>query len=191
MQPTPTTRSPERHIPILLEEYRALYGLATLRLDALERRSPIIGAALTGVLSGVSSIEPMAQLILLLALPPSVLWYLSGTINHARSFEDALRSIERIEMAVNSLIGDELLRFQSRHPSRGRRVGGRTGTVAVWSVVAASTAILIGCAALYRALDLPWLQMYAVGIMSSAAVGAWQVIGYHRYRFREQGGIVR
>src|SRR5689334_13420498 len=102
----------------LFEEYRALYSLVTFRMGALDRRLPVTAGSLTAVLSGLDVVSPDSQLILLVAVPLALVWFVRATVNHARSFEDVLRRIEQIERTINSLVGRPVLRFQSRHPSR-------------------------------------------------------------------------
>ena len=130
---------------VLLAEYRAVYDLALFRLVSLDRRVPLTGSALTASLGAVLVLPLQAQVFILIALPLALIWLLRTTINHARSFEDALRRIEQIEKQVNGLAGDELIRFQSRHPSRGKATGGRTGKETIAAVLVASFLLLMGC----------------------------------------------
>ncbi len=112
----------ESSAAILLEEYRALYTLALFRMSSLERRVPIGVGALAAFLASTLVLPPEGQLVLLVALPISLIWLLRTTIKHVRSFEHAIRRIEEIEVAINTLVGMPLLLFQSSHPSRGRNV---------------------------------------------------------------------
>jgi hypothetical protein len=125
-----------------LGEYHALYKLAEFRLSALDRRIPIVGGLLTAILGSVPVLPAQSQALALIAIPISLIWLLRTTINHARSFEDAIRGIERLEQRVNSIIGQDVMGFQSTHPSKGNTVGGRTGTETVWAVVLASGLLL-------------------------------------------------
>lgn len=162
-------------LPLLLEEYRQLYDLIRFRLEALDRRTPIAGATLVAGLVGASSVGLTAQLTLLAAIPLSLLWWLATTINHARSFEDALRRVEAIEREINRLAGRPVLIFQSSHPSRGKRVGGRTGEHAVQAVLAASAVLLGGC--LTIASELPMHAYAKSGYASAIAVLAGLLLG--------------
>jgi hypothetical protein len=145
--------SAEVQVTVLLAEYRAVYDLALFRLASLDRRVPLTGSALAASLGAVLVLPPQAQLFVLIALPLALVWLLRTTANHARSFEDALRRIEEIEKKVNALSGDELIRFQSRHPSRGKATGGRTSRETIAAVLIASGLLLLGCA--WMALTIP------------------------------------
>jgi hypothetical protein len=140
---------PVELIDILFEEYNAMYRLAEFRLASLDRRALVAWAALTAFLTTFSALNHDAQLALLLGIPMALVWLLRTTINHARSFEDALRRLDEIERHVNRLAGADLLAFQSRHPSRGAAVGGRTGTETVLTVLATGLVMLGSCAFLF------------------------------------------
>lgn len=140
---------PAEKIKVLFEEYQALYKLVEFRLASLDRRALAAWAALTAFLTTFTALNADAQAALLFGAPMALLWLLRTTINHARSFEDALRRLDEIERAVNRLAGDELLAFQSRHPSRGGSVGGRTGTETVLTVLATSLVMLTACGFLF------------------------------------------
>lgn len=131
-------------VQVLLEEYRQLYELVRFRLAALDQRVPLAGVALVAALAGIGSLTVPMQVVFLVAIPLSLLWWLTMTATHARSFEDALRRIEEIEQRVNRLCGEELLVFQSSHPGRGQ-VGGRTGQQTVQAVLTASAIVLGAC----------------------------------------------
>ena len=146
--------SAEARVTVLLAEYRAMYDLALFRLNALDRRVPLTGSTLAASLAAALVLPVQAQVLILAALPLTLVWFLRTTINHARSFEDALRRIEQIEEKLNNLAGDELVRFQSQHPSRGKATGGRTGRESITAVLAASLMILVGCGALTMSLKL-------------------------------------
>lgn len=117
-----------------LEEFRALYQLAVFRLAALDQRLPLTVGTFSAVLISVQMLPEPTRMLVLWATPPALVWLMRATVNHARSFEDALRRIEEIETRVNELLGAEVLGFQSHHPSRGKAVGGRTGREAVVGV---------------------------------------------------------
>lgn len=143
----------EAQVTVLLAEYRAVYDLALFRLASLDRRVPLTGSALAASLGAVLVLPTHAQLFILIALPLALIWLLRTTINHARSFEDALRRIEQIEKQVNALAGAELIRFQSQHPSRGKATGGRTSRETIAAVLIACGLLLLGCA--WVALSIP------------------------------------
>jgi hypothetical protein len=129
------TTNDEGLLATYYEEYRALYGLVEFRMSALDRRVPVTAAAFAGGVASIQAVPAESQLILYLGLPIALFWFMRTTVNHARSFEDVLRRIEEIEHAVNQLLGNKVLRFQSTHPSRHRRVGGRTGHESVLAVL--------------------------------------------------------
>lgn len=163
------TRDRPEPVPILLEEYRALYALAQFRMGSLERRAPIAGAMLSAFLGSVTILPPEASLIFLLGLPLALLWFVRTTVIHAKSFADILRRIEAIESRVNEIAGDELMLFQSTHPSRRLAVGGRIGREVTRSVVIGCLMLLAGCVYLFSihhgttvAWGLPLYLGYAV-----------------------------
>ena len=135
----------QARITCLLEEYRVMYGLVEFRMTSLDRRVPIAGATLTATLASTAALPHDPLMIVFLGLPLALVWFLRTTINHARSFEDVLRRIERIEQEVNGLLGRETICFQSRHPSRGRLVGGRTGNETIGAVWVTVITLLAGC----------------------------------------------
>lgn len=147
--------STEAKISVLLAEYRAMYDLALFRLNSLDRRVPLTGSALVASLGAALVLPVAVQAFILLAVPLALVWFLRTTINHARSFEDALRRIEQLENKLNTLAGDELVRFQSRHPSRGKATGGRTGWETICTALIASVLILLGCSFLSVSMPIP------------------------------------
>lgn len=173
-------------IDVLFQEYQALYRLAEFRLVSLDRRALAAWAALTAFLTTFTGLNPDAQVALLLGAPMAVLWLLRTTINHARSFEDALRRLDEIECTVNRLAGEELLAFQSRHPSRGGAVGGRTGRETVLTVLATGIVMLGACAFLFwrHGTENPVIvggylgALIAVGVYYVSTVAA---LGAYRY----------
>ncbi len=191
--PSPRSHS-RRHPPhcssqcsaILLEEYRVLYTLALFRMSSLERRVPIGVGAMAAFLASALVLPPEGQLVLLVALPISLIWLLRTTINHVRSFEDAIRRIEEIEVAVNTLVGMPLLLFQSSHPSRGRNVGGRTGSETVESVVIACALTLLAC--LYLLIEsplaaLPLAPVYPLLVVVVAVALIHSTLRLRAYRY--------
>ena len=166
-----------------------MYQLAASRIASLERRAPFGIAALVALMAAFSSIPVEAQAPVLFAMPIGVFWYLETTINHARSFEDLIRRIDQIECLVNKLAGRELLVFQSTHPSRGTRVGGRTGHETVQAVLCNSLVfMLIGLwqhnqmgSSVY---DLGWL--YSLYVALSAIALTYRVHHFCRYVYVRQ-----
>lgn len=136
----------EARIRVVLEEYRALYGLLNFRLGATDRRLPATSGALAALLGGTTAMPPETQIMFLIGLPVALVWLVFTTAQHLRSKEDHLRRIDEIERLVNSLAGEKLLVFQSQHPNRERYPGGRTGFAAMLSVLTASVTMLAGCA---------------------------------------------
>jgi hypothetical protein len=174
------------HLEALLAEYNALYGLAEFRMGALDRRVPAAGAALLVFIGSVPALPGPAQHILLAAIPASLIWLLRTTINHARSFEDALRRIEAIEGAVNRLASDTLICFQTTHPSKGRAVGGRTGVETVLAVVFSSALLLGACGylmVLAEGASSPTTLGYAGYLAAVTIALAFEVAEWRRYRY--------
>jgi hypothetical protein len=145
----------EHKLSALYQEYRAMYDLVIFRMTALDRRAPVTVGAFAAALASLQVLPTESQGILLVLLPIANVWLIRTTINHARSFEDVLRRIEWIEQSVNQLVGSPVLGFQLLHPSRHRRVGGRTGYESVLAVLG-SVHLLLAAAAyqLYRLLHL-------------------------------------
>lgn len=174
--------TPRESIDVLLAEYEAMYRLAEFRMASLERRVPAAGATIVAFLGVLPLLPESSQWILLLVVPASLVWFVRTTINHARSFEDVLRRIEWIEKRANQLAGVELLGFQSKHPSRGTTVGGRTGVETVGAVMLASAMVLLACLSL--SFDGPatrpvaWLGYYgylcAITVHLARCVGRWR-----------------
>jgi hypothetical protein len=125
----------ETRIQVLLEEYRALYGLLTFRLTAMDRRLPVAGGTLGAVLGATTAMPDATKTAFLLGLPAALLWLFLTTVQHARSKEDHLRRIDEIERFINRLAGEELLLFQSRHPNRRKSPGGRTGRAEILALL--------------------------------------------------------
>lgn len=123
-----------------------MYQLAAFRLSALDQRLPVIVGTFTATLISVQMLPDPGRLLVLWATPPALVWLMRATVNHARSFEDALRRIEEIEKLVNSFVGQHVLAFQSLHPSRGKAIGGRTGREAVIATEGAIVLLLLTAA---------------------------------------------
>ncbi|MCA9280895.1 MAG: hypothetical protein H6812_03665 [Phycisphaeraceae bacterium] len=184
-----STQTSDRSVilSVLTEEYRALYGLVPLRLQSLERRVPIAGATLAAFLGSITVLPAEAQAIFLVGMPLVLVWFLRTTLVHARSFEDLIRRIETIEGRVNGLVGDDVLGFQSSHPSRGKAVGGRTGAETVASVLV-GVAVMLG-ACLYLSRELGTLGFaFRLGYPLYVAVIAGSLIplglSQRRYTYR-------
>lgn len=179
MPPSRRSALPVRDlIDIQLEEYRSLYGLASHRLSSLERRTPILGAVLSGSIASLTVVPTALQSVILLGAPILLVWFVKSTINHAKSLEDVLRRIEAIEREVNERAGDQLLRFQSTHPSRGSAVGGRVSAGTIRSVVSVSLILLYVCAALLPD-ELSGTEAYYAYV---AIIGVWIAIEAFRLR---------
>lgn len=185
----PSDDAATRAIEVGTEEFRALYALVSLRLTSLDRRVPVAVASVGALLSGLAVLPRPSQLVLLAAIPIGLIWFLRATVNHARSAEDVLRRIEELERRINDLVGDELLGFQSRHPSRGRCVGGRTAAESVRSVFGACLVVMGACLFLAHetsGADRLWLAGYAgyAGVITGYLI--WCMVGLRRYRYRKQ-----
>lgn len=136
-------------IQVLLEEYRALYGVLTLRLEAMDRRLPVATATIAALLGATTAMPPATKLAFLCVLPIGLFWLVLTTVAHARAKEDHLRRIDAIERQVNQLAGEELLVFQSRHPNKHESVAGRSGGAAVLAVFSACGLMLAACSYLF------------------------------------------
>jgi hypothetical protein len=177
--------SAEQQVAVLLAEYRAVYDLALFRLASLDRRVPLTGSALAGALGAVLVLPSQTQLFILIAMPLALIWFVRTTINHARSFEDALRRIEQIEKRVNALAGAELIRFQSQHPSRGKATGGRTGRETIAAALIASGLLLVGCSWVVLSIGLappvPMLVVCYCGYVALYLLSVAARLGRYRY----------
>ena len=169
------------------EEYRAMYDIQLLRITALDRRVPVTAGAMAAVIAALDVVSAESQLLLLLCVPVALIWFVRATVNHARSSEDVLRRIEEIETAVNALLGGPVIYFQSRHPSRGQKIGGRTGQESVSAVLA--TSLLVLGAAGYRMrrgklLPASFEFIYVVALGLVGILVLHQVIKLSRYRYQ-------
>lgn len=166
-----------------LAEYHAVYGLAQYRLNALDRRIPLIGGLLTAFLGSVPVLPEPTQLLALIAVPISLIWLVRTTINHARSFEDALRRIEHQEHLINNRLEVDVMGFQRSHPSKGSTVGGRTGTESVISVCIASSLLLLICGIMAWGFD-PRIGIGVTCVLIFVAVmGGRSIRQWARYRY--------
>jgi hypothetical protein len=162
-------------------------ALLHFRLLAIDRRLPLAGSLLTGSLAAVPTLPSAAASVILWAVPAGAVWLLANAVAHARSKEDHLHRIAELEEMVNRLAGQPLMQFQSRHPSRGRFVAGRSGQSSLAGVAAAATAWLVG--ATYMAGESATLMPaarygFAAYVISA---GVMQVLVLHRLmRYRSQ-----
>ena len=173
------------------QEYNALYQLVIFRLNALDKRAPVTVAAFAAVLVSVQSLPISSQLLVLLFLPPSLIWLMRTTVNHARSFEDALRRIEVLEQSVNLRLDAPIMGFQSQHPSRGREVGGRTGRESVQAVLGSILLLLLAAGYQMHVTALlsgfpEWV--YDAGLLVIAALSIQQRVQLSSYRYRPVSG---
>lgn len=171
----------------LLSEYNALYGLAQLRLLALDRRIPIVGGLLTAFLSSVPVLPGLSQILALMAVPVSLIWLVRTTINHARSFEDAIRGIEHKEHQINKLLSQDLIGFQRTHPSRGNTVGGRTGSETVWAVMLASGLLLAMSLVMVFSMYMEhriMIVLFGGYILGIVALLGRSLLGWRAYRYQ-------
>ncbi len=173
---------------MLLEEYRALNGLLTFRLGAMDRRLPVAGGTLGAILGVTTAMPPDTKLAFLLGLPVALLWLMLSTVQHARSKEDHLRRIDEIERLVNRLAGEELLVFQSRHPNKRLTPAGRSGFATVLSLLSTCWMMLAACCALvstpHGLLGLPGTIAYCGYAAGFAGMMLHAVIRLRHYRYR-------
>lgn len=185
--------STRERIDILLAEYQALYDLVTFRMVSLDRRAPLAGAAFSATLGGIAVLPQSAQVVYLSGLPIALVWFLRTTGNHARSFEDVLRRLDEIERRINEIAGENLLAFQSSHPSRGRAVGGRTGNETMFSSFFTCLVLLAAC--VYYAHDFV-LPAYVAGRYDEYAlivltVLVFSLVRHRQYRYEKQPPPIR
>ena len=178
----------EVRIRVLLEEYRALYGLLTFRSSAMDRRLPLAGGTLAAVLGSITAMPQDTKLAFLFGLPVGLLWLVLSTVQHGRSKEDHLRRIDEIERLVNQLAGEELLVFQSRHPNKRSTTAGRSGFATVVAVLSTSWTMLAGCGVLVNLpsplLPSEWLDSYAVYLACTGVTMTLAVFRLRAYRYR-------
>ena len=178
--------SDTERVRVLLEEYRALYGLLSFRLAAVERSLPVAGGTLAAILSGSASLPLDVHRVVLLVMPAALLWLLRTTCSQARSKEDCLRRIDEIERTVAQIAGEELLAFQSRHPNRGRIVSGRSGVTTVFGVLSFCLSGVTACA--WLAVPV-WPEFsilvaygaYVVAVATDLVASVWR-LGRYAYR---------
>ncbi len=178
-------------IDILLREYDALYGLLRFRLEAMDRRLPLVGGGFLLLLGSLSSLPSPMQVTFLLMLPAAIAWLMVTTVNHARSKEDHLRRIDEIEREVNKLAGAELLVFQSQHPNQHHAIAGRTGSGTVLALMTMCLAMLAACWFLFEPLTTATVALVTyggyVGLIAMVIVATRYRLANYRYqRWREE-----
>lgn len=189
----PTLNQSAKHstrdrVEILLEEYRAVYALVSLRLSSLERRAALAAATLAAMLTSFAGIDADGQRALIVGLPLAMLWLVRTTVTHCQGFEDAVRHIELIEGRINGITGETLLSFQMQHPSR-QRSGGRTGRESVLAVSLTTLLTLGGCEFLawrHRLFDPPMDLVYASYVAIFLVAAAYSVFQFFRYRYQRR-----
>lgn len=188
----PITTRENVEIEVLTEEYRAMYSLALFRLGALDRRVPVTAATLGAFLGSVAVLPGPSREIVLVGVPLAALWLVRATINHARSFEDALRRIECIEQRINRHLRAEVLGFQSRHPSRGHAVGGRTGRESISAVLVAAILLVAACWRVFErtvAAGAPEAWAYRLFVAAVVVYLGAVVVALRRYRYQPQSRL--
>lgn len=181
--------SEQEKVELLMQEYQALYSQVSFRNSSMERRVPIAGATLAAFLGAATVLPVEARLIYLVGLPIALIFFLRTTINHARSVEDALRRIDEIEHIVNARAQEELITFQSTHPSRLRAVGGRTGRESVRSVLVTCGLMLAAGVFLFHqtgAIHPQAWVLYDAFVAVSALWLAHDMVLLQRYRYEKQ-----
>lgn len=168
----------------LLAEYEAMNALLRFRLDALDRRLPLLAALVGGALAAVPTLPPLPALVFLVILPVSAGWLSCTAVSHARSKEDHLARIAALERDVNHLLGVPVLGFQSAHPSRGRVTAGRSGFASVSATAAGAVAVLVGCGGFFYVQNpLPAaLIAYSIYLASVAGFVLIPLLRLARYR---------
>lgn len=161
-----------------------MYSLVLYRLSALDQRIPIATAAITTVFGSIAVLPETLQIVLLIAVPLSLVWLVATTTNHARSLEDAFRRIEVIELSANATAKLQVMAFQSTHPSRGKRVGGRTGQNTVDAVSATALLLITGCYFLaVQLVQSMWHTAYCLYVAVTLAA-MWRIVrSVRRYAY--------
>jgi hypothetical protein len=183
--PTPPTTAQSIELQLLLEEYRAMYALALFRLGALDRRVPIAAATLAAFVGSVAALPAESREIVLVGVPIASIWLVRATVNHARSFEDALRRIELIEQRANRLLNVDVLGFQSQHPSRGHAVGGRTGRESIVTVLVGAVLIVAACWYLFeRTVMVSVIGTVSYRLFASVVIASLCMVSRNLTRYR-------
>lgn len=186
-RPTTSLLITETRIQVLLEEYRAMYGLLMFRLDVIDRRVPAVGGTLAAILASATAMPVDTRIAFLLGLPLAAIGLIQSVCQHAQSKEDHLRRIDEIERLVNALAGEVLLVFQSQHPNRRRQPGGRSGFGTVFNVLTAVLIMLSACGVLAGTTDLiresACLSSYYGYLITLTAVALGIVGRFRSYRY--------
>ena len=173
-------------IDILLVEYRSLNKLLLFRLAAMDRRLPVSVGFFALTAATVLAIPQDLRIAILLVTPLGVFWFVRTTAQHARAKEDHLRRIDEIERMVNSLVGIDLLVFQSRHPNRRTSTSGRTGQVTVTATSCSGLFMLFFCVVLFLRevsfFPVVLYLAYVAGVAFDVAYCSWRLL---RYRYQK------
>jgi len=138
---------------ILITEYNSLYSLYTFRIQAIEKRLPMAAVILSAFLGVLTTLPSDVRIVFYIGIPISLIYVLRTASIHVRSFEDSLRRIDEIENQINNLVGENLIRFQSNHPSKVKTVGGRTSRELILSIMAMTVLVIFACIYLYALED--------------------------------------
>ena len=111
----------------------------------MDRRLPLAIGFMGAAVAAIPALPHPSRIAVLVAVPSVLLWLGRTTVQQARAKEDNLRRIGEIERVINSIAGEELLLFQSRHPNRAKIVGGRTGMGIVFATAVSSLVMLLLC----------------------------------------------
>jgi hypothetical protein len=141
----------DQRIGILLEEYKVLYSFYTYRISSVEQRILIVLLVVSTALGLLTQVSGGLRVVLLVGLPLVVFYISRQGVLHVRSFEDSLRRIELIERRINGIAHEELLLFQTTHPSK-QIPGGRGSKDMIVTIASLSLIILVGCAYIF------WLE---------------------------------
>ena len=177
-------------ISILLEEYRSLNALLLFRLTAMDRRLPVSIGFMAAAITAMLALPLDARTGVLVVTPLALLWLVRTTVQHARAKEDHLRRIDEIERAINSIAGEELLSFQSRHPNR-RKAAGRTGNATAVATSSGALGMLILCVFIFlrEVNPLPlWGYIAYVGAIAIDLIVSATALS--RYRYQKPASVV-
>lgn len=136
--------SDKERASIVIEEYKALYSLLTFRFTAIERRVAFSAIIISSILGLLPKMELESKIIFLVGVPIAIVYLIRSTILHIRSLEDYFRKIEEAELRINEICSEQLMQFQSGHPSRGTP-GGRASQELLHFVLLMGVGILCAC----------------------------------------------
>jgi len=182
-RPDPLSRL--ERIQILLEEYRSLNSLLLFRLAAMDRRLPVSVGIITAAMASILVLPAESRTALLIVIPPALFWLVRSTVQHARAKEDHLRRIDEVERAINCIAGEQLLVFQSHHPSGSRVAAGRTGAITVVAVSSGAFAMLVLCVLVSLSqtnLIPPWLYVTYILVVAIDVIRAPFALSRYCYR---------